>query len=603
MRAAAAPPVLSTLLRCFAEPLAHAPLLLPPRETAPHQPLRGWLVAHKANLCLRGARADAGSAALAGYAPPITAAALLRCQRAGAALAPASPAAMDEFGMGSATVHGAHGAAYSPYSANALLARLLPPPPPLLPGSALPEAGWLSPGGSSSGSGAAQGGLGSDTGGSVRQPAALCGVVGLKPTRGGVSRWGLVAYASSLDTVGVLAPSVRAARALHAVAAAEGGGEAGRDEAVPPASAALSAASSAASSAPSPAPASDRPLAGLRIGLPREYHVAGACAHTLGAWEAAARACAALGAEVVQVSLPHTPLALPAYYVLAAGQAASNLARYDGVRYGARAPASAGGAAAAGPGAAPPAPATADALQTLYAETRSGGFGLEVARRVMVGNAVLSAASRGEYYEAAAGAAAAVASDFAAVLRSGGSEGSGDRATHSLFALGSPAFHAAAAAATGCDVLLAPTAPSLPWVSRDTPALPPLQVYLGDVCTVGASLAGLPALALPWALAPYPPEALARALAGLAAGGQWWRGSGAGGSGGGGTGDALQRLRGQLEHALRVPTGLQLIGRHGEEALLLRVGEALEGAAGFQRPAYTLEGGGEAWARAGGAAG
>jgi aspartyl-tRNA(Asn)/glutamyl-tRNA(Gln) amidotransferase subunit A len=517
-------------------------------------------VAVKANLCWPGAPRDAASASLAGYAPSHASTAASRARAAGAEILGPSTN-MDEFGMGSATVFSAHGAARSPFSLNAAAWR------GGCGGGALEPGGWLTCGGSSGGAavavaiGAARGALGSDTGGSVRQPAAFCGVVGLKPSRGAVSRWGLLPYASSLDTVGVIARTVEDAGALFEVVR---GGD-GRDEACGVGVGAGGGGGPRAAAAhPPPLPAAGAPLRGLRVGVPAEYHVAGMDAAALEWWEWGAAALAAAGAEVVPVSLPHTRLALPAYYVMAPAEAASNLARFDGLRFGARV-AEGGGGGGSGSG------APARALHALLTATRSAGFGPEVRRRVLVGNAVLSAGARREFYDAAVAAAELVSGDFGAVLRRGAAGAAGEegweeaRAHRTLFHAANPAAAPRGCAAAGVDALLTPTAPAPPWVAADTEALAPLAVYLNDVMTLPASLAGLPAASVPVGYAPYPAQSAARCGAEARA--------------------AAQRAAGG-EGGLRVPVGLQVVGRHGDERTVLRVAAALEARARFRLPAW-----------------
>jgi aspartyl-tRNA(Asn)/glutamyl-tRNA(Gln) amidotransferase subunit A len=540
---------MQALLNCF---VGASKSVHPPTSSGA---LAGWRVAVKANLCWPGAPRDAASASLAGYRPAHASTAVSRAFAAGATILGPSTN-MDEFGMGSATAFSVHGAARSPFSLNAAAWAARGSD-----GAQLRPAGWLTCGGSSGGAavavaiGAARAALGSDTGGSVRQPAAFCGVVGLKPSRGAVPRWGLLPYASSLDTVGVIARTVADAGALFDVVR----GADGRDEACgalappPPPQAHAAAAAGAA------AAAAALPLAGLRVGVPAEYHVAGLDGAALEWWEWGAAALARAGAEVVPVSLPHTRLALPAYYVMAPAEAASNLARFDGLRFGARG--GHGGARAR----APAADAPAGALHELLRTTRSAGFGREVTRRVLVGNAVLSAGARCDFFEGAVAAAALVGGDFAAVLRAGGRA---PPAGAPLFAAAAPAATPRAHPAHGVDALLTPAAPSPPWVVGDTAARAPLAMYLNDVMTLPASLAGLPAACVPVGYAPYPRAARARAGAAAAAAAE----------------EATAAHGG-----LCVPVALQVVGRHGDEATLLRVAAALEDAANFSLPQWFEE--------------
>ncbi len=377
-------------------------------DAGPALPLRGHVLAVKDNLAVAGLRCTAGSRLLADYVPGHTATAVERLVAQGAVIL--GKTNLDEFGMGSSTEASAFGPTLNPRALDRI------------------------PGGSSGGSAAAVAAgvcrlaLGSDTGGSIRQPAAYCGVVGLKPTWGAVSRFGLVAYASSLDTVGPMAPTV--AEAMAAFRAMRGPDP--RD---------ATARERPLGSGPS-APAS---IKGLRVGV-AEGWAAAAGLHP-GVREAVARAAdrlASAGADVRAVALPEPDAALAAYYVLAPAEASSNLARYDGVRYGARVP--------------------APDLLGMYERTRSAGFGPEVRRRVLLGTFTLSAGYKDAYYGRAQGVRAAVRAAFLQCL-------------------------------AGVDVVLAPTVPGpAPRLGELTD---PVQLYLLDVFTIGPSLAGLPALHVP----------------------------------------------------------------------------------------------------------
>ena len=298
----------------------------------------------------------------------------------------------------------------------------------------------LAPGGSSGGSAAAisarlcPAATGTDTGGSIRQPAAFTGISGIKPTYGRCSRWGIVAFASSLDQAGPMARTVRDnAILLEAMAGFDAKDATSLDLPVPKWEAALS---------------SD--LRGKKVGIPREYRVDGMPAEIDALWEQGIAFLKDAGAEIVEVSLPHTQYALPTYYIIAPAEASSNLARYDGVRYGLRdLPDGAG-------------------LQDMYAATRAAGFGPEVKRRIMIGTYVLSAGFYDAYYTQAQKVRTLIARDF-------------ERAWES------------------CDVLLAPTAPSAAFALGEKQA-DPLAMYLNDVFTVPASLAGLPAMSVPGGL-------------------------------------------------------------------------------------------------------
>ncbi len=295
----------------------------------------------------------------------------------------------------------------------------------------------LAPGGSSGGSSTAvsarlaPAATGTDTGGSIRQPAAFTGICGIKPTYGRCSRWGIVAFASSLDQAGPMARDVRdCAIMLGAMAGFDPKDATSLDLAVPDWEAGLS---------PS--------MAGKRVGIPREYRMDGMDPDVAASWDRGIEWLRDAGAEVVDISLPHTQYALPAYYIIAPAEASSNLARYDGVRYGLRELADGAG------------------LQDMYAATRAAGFGAEVKRRILIGTYVLSAGFYDAYYTQAQKVRALIARDFA------------DAWNH-------------------CDVILAPTAPSAAFGLGDK-SDDPLAMYLNDVFAVPASLAGLPAMSVP----------------------------------------------------------------------------------------------------------
>ena len=295
----------------------------------------------------------------------------------------------------------------------------------------------LAPGGSSGGSSAAvsarlaPAATGTDTGGSIRQPAAFTGITGIKPTYGRCSRWGIVAFASSLDQAGPMARDVRdCAIMLGAMAGFDPKDSTSLDLPVPAWEAGLSA-----------------DLTGKRVGIPREYRMDGMDADVSDSWDRGIAWLKDAGASVVDISLPHTKYALPAYYIIAPAEASSNLARYDGVRYGLRdLPAGSG-------------------LQDMYAATRAAGFGAEVKRRILIGTYVLSAGFYDAYYTQAQKVRALIAQDFAAAFEL-------------------------------CDVILAPTAPSAAFALGEKSA-DPLAMYLNDVFAVPASLAGLPAMSVP----------------------------------------------------------------------------------------------------------
>ncbi|MEX2177566.1 MAG: Asp-tRNA(Asn)/Glu-tRNA(Gln) amidotransferase subunit GatA [Gemmatimonadaceae bacterium] len=376
------------------------------RESAP---LFGVPIAVKDNLAVAGLPLTCGSRILKGYVSPYTATAIERLAAAGAILV--GKTNMDEFAMGSSTEYSAFGRTRNPL------------------------APALVPGGSSGGSAAAVAAgvvpiaLGSETGGSVRQPAAFCGIVGVKPTYGRVSRHGLVAFASSLDQIGVFGTNVAdAALATRVIA--------GRDD---------RDATSADVAVPDYASAGEASLRGVVIGRPKEYFPAELDPKIAALCDRALANLRALGAEVREVSLSHTALAIPVYYIVAPAEASSNLARFDGVRYGLR--------------------AAGDGLRGLYEATRSQGFGPEVTRRIMLGTYVLSAGYYDAYYRKAMQVRTLIADDFRAVFADG---------VHALFT---------------------PTTPTTAFApgSRSDP----YEMYLSDIFTCTANLAGVPAISLP----------------------------------------------------------------------------------------------------------
>jgi aspartyl-tRNA(Asn)/glutamyl-tRNA(Gln) amidotransferase subunit A len=377
-------------------------------------PLQGIPVAIKDNICTTGVRTTCASRLLANFVPPYDATVMQRLRAAGAVCI--GKANMDEFAMGSSTENSAFGPTRNPWGGFNYV-----------------------PGGSSGGPAAAVAAdlciaaLGSDTGGSIRLPAAMTGVVGLKPTYGRVSRFGLVAFASSLDQIGPLTKDVQDAALLLQVIA-------GHD---------TYDSTSAAVPVPDYRQALARGVRGLQLGVPREYFVAGMDAEVEHAVRAGIETLRELGAELVDVSLPHTRYAVATYYILANAEASSNLARYDGVRYGVRAPQAAN-------------------LLDMYMRTRAEGFGAEVKRRIMLGTYALSAGYYDAYYKKAQQLRTLFRQDF-----------------HQAF--------------TQCDALLAPVAPT-PAFRLGERLADPLQMYLADVFTIPVNLAGLPALSVPCGL-------------------------------------------------------------------------------------------------------
>jgi aspartyl-tRNA(Asn)/glutamyl-tRNA(Gln) amidotransferase subunit A len=410
-----------------------------------HQPLAAVPVALKDNLCTRGVRTTASSRILESYVPPFDATVVARLEEAGAVIV--GKTNCDEFAMGSSTENSAFGPARNPWAPD------------------------RSPGGSSGGSavavaaGMAPLALGSDTGGSIRQPAALCGIVGLKPTYGRVSRYGLLAFASSLDQIGPLTRRVEdAAVALSVIAGPDRADATAALEPVPDFAAALTG-----------------DMRGARVGVPRRLLEEGVDPEVGRAVMQALDALVSRGASLHDVELPYAGAAIPVYYVVATAEASSNLARYDGVRYGYRAPSASG----------------RDDLRSMYARTRAGGFGPEVKRRIMLGTYVLSAGYYDAYYLKAQQVRTLIRGDY-------------DRAFERV------------------DVVAMPTSPT-PAFRIGERVEDPLQMYLGDVFTVSANLAGLPALSVPCGFT-----------------------------------------------AARLPVGLQLTGRLFDEATLLRIGDAYE---------------------------
>jgi len=390
------------------------------RASGDLKPLSGVPIGMKDLFCTQGVQSTAASHMLEGFVPTYESTVSQKLWDAGAGML--GKLNLDQFAMGSSNETSYFGNVISPWRRGG--------------GDNAP----LAPGGSSGGSAAAisarlcPAATGTDTGGSIRQPAAFTGISGIKPTYGRCSRWGIVAFASSLDQAGPMARTVRDnAILLEAMAGFDAKDATSLDLPVPKWEAALS---------------SD--LRGKKVGIPREYRVDGMPAEIDALWEQGIAFLKDAGAEIVEVSLPHTQYALPTYYIIAPAEASSNLARYDGVRYGLRdLPDGAG-------------------LQDMYAATRAAGFGPEVKRRIMIGTYVLSAGFYDAYYTQAQKVRTLIARDF-------------ERAWES------------------CDVLLAPTAPSAAFALGEKQA-DPLAMYLNDVFTVPASLAGLPAMSVPGGL-------------------------------------------------------------------------------------------------------
>ncbi len=384
------------------------------------KPLAGVPIGMKDLFCTKGVATTAASHILEGFTPTYESTVSRNLWNAGAGML--GKLNMDQFAMGSSNETSAFGNVISPWrrsdGGNAALA----------------------PGGSSGGSSTAvaarlcPGATGTDTGGSIRQPAAFTGISGIKPTYGRCSRWGTIAFASSLDQAGPMARDVRdCAIMLQAMAGFDAKDATSLKHDVPAWEAGLSS-----------------NLKGLRVGIPKEYRVDGMPEEIEALWQQGIAWMRDAGAEIVEVSLPHTKYALPAYYIIAPAEASSNLARYDGVRYGIRdLPAGAG-------------------LQDMYAATRADGFGPEVKRRIMIGTYVLSAGFYDAYYTQAQKIRTLIARDFEQAWAK-------------------------------CDVLLAPTAPSAAFALGEKSA-DPIAMYLNDVFTVPSSLAGLPAMSVPGGL-------------------------------------------------------------------------------------------------------
>jgi aspartyl-tRNA(Asn)/glutamyl-tRNA(Gln) amidotransferase subunit A len=370
-------------------------------------------------FCTKGVAAQAASGILAGFKPQYESTVTQNLFDAGAVML--GKLNMDEFAMGSSNETSVYGNAISPWRRGG-------------------DEAALTPGGSSGGSAAAVAAdlclaaTGTDTGGSIRQPAAFTGIVGIKPTYGRCSRWGIVAFASSLDQAGPMTKTVRdAAIMLEAMCGHDPKDSTSADIAVPNFEAMLTG-----------------DIKGKKIGIPKEYHMDGMPDEIEALWAEGREMLKSAGAEIVDISLPHTKYALPTYYVIAPAEASSNLARYDGVRFGHRATLAAG-----------------DGITEMYEKTRAEGFGDEVKRRVMVGTYVLSAGFYDAYYNRARKVRALIKKDF------------------------DDAF------AAGIDAILTPATPSAAFGLGEMNDEDPVKMYLNDVFTVTVNLAGLPGISVP----------------------------------------------------------------------------------------------------------
>ena len=379
-------------------------------------PLVGLPLAIKDLFGTEGVRTTACSHILDNFIPPYESTVTANLWRDGAVLLGKTNA--DEFAMGSSNETSYYGAVVSPWRRRGSPAKLVP-------------------GGSSGGSAAAvaaclcAGAIGTDTGGSIRQPAAFCGIVGLKPTYGRCSRWGVVAFASSLDQAGPFGRSVRdCAILLRSMAGHDPKDTTCADFAVPDYEAAIGAS-----------------IKGMRIGIPKEYRMPGMAAEIEALWQRGADWLKEAGAELVEISLPMTKYALPAYYIVAPAEASSNLARYDGVRYGLRVPGR-------------------DVIE-MYEQTRAAGFGKEVRRRIMIGTYVLSAGYYDAYYLRAQKVRTLIKRDFEKCF------------------------------AAGVEAILTPTTPSAAFALGEKGRVDPIEMYLNDVFTVTVNMAGLPGISVP----------------------------------------------------------------------------------------------------------
>lgn len=374
-------------------------------------PLLGVPVGIKDVICTKGVRTTAGSKILENFIPPYDATVTRKMITAGTVSI--GKLNMDEFAMGSSNENSAYGPVGNPWNPDYV------------------------PGGSSGGSAAAVAAgicpitLGTDTGGSIRQPAAFCGIVGLKPTYGRVSRYGVIAYASSLDQVGAFARNVRdCALATQAICGIDPNDATSVDKEVPNFEASLG-----------------RSIKGLRVGIPKEYFIDGLSPDVKRATSEALKTLEGLGAIPVEISLPHTELAVSVYYILAPAEASSNLARFDGIRYGHRAKGDLD-------------------LKELYCKSRSEGFGREVQRRILIGTYVLSSGFYDAFYVKAQKVRSLIVKDFSDAFKD------------------------------QCDVIVSPTTPTPPFKIGEKVS-DPLTMYLNDLFTIPVNLAGLPGISLP----------------------------------------------------------------------------------------------------------
>jgi aspartyl-tRNA(Asn)/glutamyl-tRNA(Gln) amidotransferase subunit A len=419
-------------------------------------PLEGLPLAIKDLFCTEGVRTTACSHILDNFVPPYESTVTANLWRNGAVLVGKTNA--DEFAMGSSNETSYYGPVVSPWRRRGAQTKLVP-------------------GGSSGGSAAAVaarvcvGAIGTDTGGSIRQPAAFCGVVGLKPTYGRCSRWGIIAFASSLDQAGPFGRTIGdCAILLRAMAGHDPKDTTSTDVTVPDYEAAIG-----------------RSVKGMRIGIPSEYRMPGMSNEIEALWQQGADWLKDAGTELVEISLPMTKYALPTYYIVAPAEASSNLARYDGVRYGLRVPGR-------------------DIIE-MYEQTRGAGFGKEVRRRIMIGTYVLSAGYYDAYYLRAQKVRALIKRDFETCF------------------------------AAGIEAILTPTTPSAAFAIGERGRADPIEMYLNDVFTVTAPMAGLPAISVPGGL-----------------------------------------------DSQGLPLGLQLIGRPFAEETLFALGAIIENAAGSFTP-------------------